>query len=111
MFLPLLVALSFSLYPAPYGNVTPTVLLQIAQCESGQQQFNPDGSVLHGIANHNDIGYFQINTTYNAAAAKKLGYDIYTEKGNIEYALYLYHQKGTQPWNASKNCWGNAKAA
>ena len=88
--------------------------MHIADCESGNgtpesaRQFNDDGTVLRGVANRQDAGYFQINEHYHLKAAKKLGYDIYTEEGNISYALYLYQREGTTPWLASKACWGNA---
>ncbi len=94
------------LYPTPsYTNAVPTVLVDIAWCESKLRQFNPDGTVLRGKVNKKDIGYFQINEYWNGAQAKKLGFDIYTERGNIGMALYLYHTQGTKPWNASKKCW------
>ena len=83
------------------------MLVAIAQCESHQQQFNAKGTVLRGKVNPDDIGYFQINSHYNGADAAARGFDIYTEKGNIGYALYLYHTQGTRPWLASVNCWGN----
>ena len=84
----------------------PEILKKIAQCESGGNQFNPDGTVLRGIENPDDIGKFQINEYYHLAMARKLGYDIYTEEGNTRYALYLYSASGTSPWNWSKHCWG-----
>lgn len=77
----------------------------IAQCESHQEQFDSSGHVLHGIVNPDDVGYFQINKYYNGAEAKRLGYDINTESGNIGFALYLYGKEGTAPWDASKSCW------
>lgn len=81
-------------------------MIDIAGCESHFMQFNPDGSVLRGKVNPKDVGYYQINEYWNGADAKKLGYNIYSEAGNIGYALYLYHTQGTKPWNASKSCWG-----
>lgn len=88
----------------------PTGLLaKIAECESHQRQYDPKtGGVLRGKANRNDIGYFQINTYWNGADAKRRGYDLYTEEGNVGYALYLYDTQGTTPWNASKDCWRGA---
>lgn len=85
-------------------------MVEIARCESHFTQFNTDGSVFRGKVNRKDIGYFQINEYWNGAMAKKLGYDIYTEEGNIGFALYLYHTQGTAPWNASKPCWGGSLA-
>lgn len=83
----------------------PPILAAIAQCESGGRQYNDDGSVVTGKINSHDRGKFQINETYNLAAAQSLGMDIYTLQGNTAYALYLYDHEGTTPWNASRKCW------
>lgn len=88
--------------PLPY---LPPEMIAIAQCESGAQQFTQDGAVLHGVENPADIGLFQINRAYWEATAKQLGYDIYTERGNIEMALWLHRHYGDQPWTASEKCW------
>ena len=79
-------------------------LINVAKCESGLTQFR-NGEVLRGVVNHNDIGIFQINTQHEAEA-KKLGYDIYTLKGNIAYAQYLYKKNGLSDWRFSEGCWG-----
>lgn len=90
--------------------------MHVADCESGDgtqgsaRQFNDNGTVLRGTANRQDVGYFQINEHYHLKAAKRLGYDIYTEEGNISYALYLYQTSGLSPWSASKGCWGGSQA-
>jgi hypothetical protein len=61
---------------------------------------------LHGIQNANDIGLFQINEIYHLKTSKALGYDIYTTEGNIDYAIWLLKNEGSQHWNYSKPCWG-----
>ena len=78
---------------------------KIAWCESGNQQFNPDGSVLRGRINSHDIGKFQINETYWGIKAKELGYDIFIEEENEAMAIWLFKNYGTKPWNWSKSCW------
>lgn len=83
----------------------PAVLLKIAECESHNKQFNPDGSVIRGKQNPKDVGRFQINEYWNGTTAKKLGYDIYTWEGNTKMALYLYDKRGTKDWLWSKWCW------
>lgn len=83
----------------------PPVLNRIAECESGNRQFNEDGSVLRGRVNSKDVGRFQVNEYYHLETSKKLGIDIYTWEGNTEYALYLYEKNGTRDWNWSKHCW------
>lgn len=81
------------------------VMDRIMKCESaghyaknGQVQFhaNKDGTV--------DIGAFQINSIWDAQATK-LGYNLTIEKDNIAFAMWLYKNKGTEPWYSSKKCW------
>lgn len=88
------------------------LLVKICKAESGNRQFAKDGDVLRGIVNHSDIGYCQINEPIWNDVARKLGYDIYTEEGNKDMAVYIYLNKGSDPWNSSKcspikktNCW------
>lgn len=89
----------------------PEILLRIGGCESGggvlnpPRQFNEDGSVVRGKVNPKDVGAYQINTYWNGAKAKELGYDLFTEEGNTRMALWLYEHQGTRPWNWSKFCW------
>jgi hypothetical protein len=87
------------------SGVDVSVALRIASCEGGLRQFNPDGSVLRGIINPHDIGIFQINEKYHLKNAQKLGFDIFTQKGNVDYAIDLMEKEGTNPWNWSKDCW------
>lgn len=89
----------------PVVKTLPPILGKIAWCESRNRQFNPDGSVHRGEINPQDIGKWQINTKYWLELSIQLGYDIYTEQGNTNMALYIYEHYGTKPWNWSKNCW------
>lgn len=85
------------------------MLMKICKAESGNRQFNAKGDVLRGTVNPSDIGYCQINEYINNDLARKLGYDIFTEKGNKDFAVYLFLQRGTQPWKSSQctvNGWG-----
>lgn len=82
-----------------------TIMIQVSYCESRFRQFNPDGTVLRGIVNSDDVGAMQINEYYHLEASKRLAIDIYTLKGNLAYARHLYRQSGTQPWSASAPCW------
>lgn len=88
----------------------PPILLDIARCESGMRQFDENGEVLRGKVNKSDLGFFQINAYYHLESSKKAGFDIYTEEGNIGYALWLYKKEGTQPWKASEKCWSKSLA-
>lgn len=76
---------------------------KVAECESGDRQFYDDGSLVRGLRS-NDVGRFQINYVH-FETAKNMGIDLKTTQGNAEYALYLYNQKGTQPWYMSEHCW------
>ena len=94
-----------------YVGGVPPVMKRIAGCESEGnrnktgRQFDNDGNVVKGWVDKNDIGKYQINETHHGVEAKKLGYDIYTEKGNEAMAMYLYSRQGTEPWYPSKKCW------
>jgi hypothetical protein len=86
-----------------FGENSP--MIHVAYCESTHRQFNKDGTVLKGIVNNKDIGIFQINEYYHLETAQKLGIDIYTLEGNVEYAKFLYDTQGLKPWVWSKPCW------
>lgn len=91
-----------TLYPA---------LKPVCSCESGNgkygepKQFNPDGSVRFGKINPLDTGMCQINQKYWLAKSKELGFDIFTEQGNIKMANWIYEKQGLTPWDWSKECW------
>lgn len=81
-------------------------MIDIAECESGTQQFLPNGKVIRDTVYGTHVGLYQISEKVWGAKAKQLGYDIYTPQGNISMALYIYKLKGTTPWVASSRCWG-----
>lgn len=81
------------------------MLVKICKAESGGKQFKANGDVVRGLVNPSDIGYCQINEYINNDEARRLGYDIYTEKGNKDYAVYLFLTRGTEPWNSSRGVW------
>lgn len=85
--------------------VVPELLKRIARCESGDKHFKEDGKVIQGRINPQDIGRYQINLKYHGDRAKSLEIDLWSEKGNEEYALLLYREQGTKPWYLSKGCW------
>jgi hypothetical protein len=81
------------------------IMKKIAYCESRYRQFNENGTVLRGFVNSQDVGVMQINEKYHLADSKKLGYDIYTLEGNVDYAKHLYRTQGVKPWVHSSKCW------
>lgn len=81
------------------------ILEKIAKCESGYKQFKANGDVIRGKINPSDIGKYQINEYINNDLARKLHFDIFTEQGNHDMAVYLFTHQGTEPWNSSKSCW------
>lgn len=93
-----------------YFKDTP-ILAEIAKCESSFRQYDKDGNVLLGKVNSDDVGVMQINTFYHGEIAEKLGYDIYTLKGNLEYAKALYGRSGDKPWVHSSKCWSKSAIA
>ena len=89
-----------------YFSDTP-IMQKIAYCESRNRQFDTDGSVIRGVVNSKDVGIFQINEKYHLSDSQKMGINIHTIDGNMEYAKYLYEKQGTRPWSSSRPCWGN----
>jgi hypothetical protein len=81
------------------------LLAEIARCESTFRQYGKDGKALRGIVNDDDIGVMQINRYYHEEDAQKLGLNIYTLQGNIEFAKVLYGRYGDKPWVHSSPCW------
>lgn len=98
-------------------NKTETVELDpalhgVCSCESSYEgtrygqprQFNPDGSVRRGVQNPKDIGECMINLDYWGETAAKLGYDVFTQQGNVKMANYIYEHEGLKPWTWSNGC-------
>lgn len=85
------------------------ILAEIARCESTFRQYDKDGQALRGMVNSDDIGVMQINKYYHEEDAKKLGLNIYTLQGNIEFAKVLYGKYGDKPWVHSSPCWKKFK--
>lgn len=83
----------------------PIVLEYIAACESGGRQFHDNGNVVRGEINSQDVGKYQINISYWKPEAEKQGYDIFTEEGNEDMALFLFGKYSAEPWESSKSCW------
>ncbi len=80
------------------------MLVRVAECESRFQQHDAEGNVFRGVVSA-DVGVMQINERYWSDTAKKLGINLHTTQGNMEYARYLYNKEGLRPWSASSNCW------
>ena len=85
---------------------TPSVMQRIAQCESGNSQYNKQGQLLIHVNSDGsyDVGKYEINSVHNAEATK-LGYDLTKESDNKAYAMYLYQNRGTGDWSSSSKCW------
>lgn len=88
------------------------IMVKVAWCESRNRQFEKDGvTVFRGKVNNDDVGVMQVNTYYHLKTSQKLGMDIMTLQGNLDYAKYLYDREGTVPWNSSSPCWGATEVA
>jgi hypothetical protein len=53
----------------------------------------------------------QINTYYHQDTADALGLDLEDFYQNMAFARDLYERQGTQPWSASRPCWGQTTLA
>ncbi len=84
------------------------ILAEVARCESGFRQFDAKGNLLRGEVNRDDVGIMQINEYYHGESAKRMSHDISEIGGNLAFARHLYEVYGTEPWSASKPCWGKS---
>lgn len=84
------------------------VMDRIAACESKQGQFNPKGEVVTNLNSNGsvDVGQYQINMSpEHIKESAKLGFNVMTESGNRDYAMYIYTHYGTGAWSSSAHCW------
>jgi hypothetical protein len=87
------------------------VMIQVARCESTFRHTLADGTVLRGHVDNRDTGVMQINLGYHGETAEQLGLDMENIYDNMAYARDLYERQGTQPWSASRPCWGRTLAS
>lgn len=85
------------------------ILINIARCESGFNQYDEDGKILKNPKS-SAIGVMQIMSSLHRKEALRLGYNIQTLDGNLKYAKHLYEDEGTRPWNSSRKCWKRRSA-
>jgi len=86
---------------------TAPVMERIAKCESGNRHFENGQVLVRGNKTREsvDVGKYQINTKIWGKKATELGFDIFSEKGNTDMAMYIFKNFGSDAWNASKKCW------
>ena len=86
-----------------------TILKTIAECESGNRQFNKDGEPLWNSQGSSAVGVLQIMYSIHGEDARARNLDIINSyEDNWEYGRILFKQHGTKPWEAdpkSYNCW------
>jgi len=88
------------------------IMAKVAWCESRHTHINPaTGKVLRGRVNSSDVGVMQINLYYHEERAKSLNLNLFDLSDNMAYARKLYEEQGTQPWSASRACWGARELA
>jgi hypothetical protein len=87
--------------------VNAPILDRIATCESGGKHYGKTGQVLM-VGNQNgsvDVGKYQINVSVWGKKATELGLNLTDEKDNKAMAEFIYANRGTEDWYASKHCW------
>ena len=89
-------------------------LKKICACESTgdpnkePRHFTDEGEVIRGwysINGNLDWGMCQISDKYWLKKSIELGYDIFTQEGNLKMAEWLYENGGIWHWRWSKKCW------
>lgn len=105
-FLSLIVQVAFAQSPSPEEylklNAVPAVMIEVARCESGTQQFTSAGDLVRDSVTGDHVGLYQISIKQHS----KDGNDVTTSTGNIAEALLLYKRNGLRDWKASQSCWG-----
>ncbi len=74
--------------------------------QGSASQYGKSGQVLMTGNNDKtvDVGKYAINSVWYKKATE-LGYDLTTEKGNHDMAMWIYTNRGTGDWSASASCW------
>lgn len=81
-------------------NIPKEKIIKIIWAES-----NYNSNAKHINKNHTyDSGLLQINSSH-ISEAKKMGIDIFTDEGNVRFAIYLIKTCGLSPWDSSKHVW------
>ncbi len=93
----------YIIYQAQKQQVSVSLALNIARCES---RFSPDAKNPHSSAS----GIYQmIRGTWEKTTDDLLwegDQDVFDPKLNIIAGIHLLKQAGSNPWLASKSCWG-----
>ena len=71
-------------------------LYETIRCESRFRQFDDKGNVLQ--SHTKDMGVGQIHVPIWGEEAKRLGYDIYSFRGNMEMTKYILKVQGKKAW-------------
>jgi hypothetical protein len=89
---------------------------RISGCETvgsakGYDQKNhweKDGeTVRRGRVTPDDIGLYQISFKHWGQQAMQMELNLFELEYNEKFALWLYHNRGTEDWYPSKHCWSN----
>jgi hypothetical protein len=101
-------------------EVTAPVLERIAKAESRNSHYCTEELIKYKLcasselgqvlvkANKNatvDIGRYQINNYYWGAKATELGLNLWEEEDNYKMAVWIFKNKGTEPWDSSSKNW------
>lgn len=73
----------------------PHTALAIAKCESGLQQWYPNGRLVTGKVDPHDTGLMQINTRIHGETLTNMGLDVANSvEDNVTFARHLYDSRG-----------------
>ena len=92
------------------------VLERIAEAESWNSHYCtdkivklggcPKGAIGQVLVNKTlDVGRYAINLSYNGKWCADKGFNIFEEKDNERCAKELFNERGSTPWDASRNKW------
>ena len=81
----------------------PEILKKICKAESGCSHLDKNGQVL--INKTQDAGKYQINIPIWGKKASEMKLNLFVEKDNETFAIWLLENYGSVPWDSSKRNW------
>ncbi|MCB9810801.1 MAG: hypothetical protein H6779_01130 [Candidatus Nomurabacteria bacterium] len=83
------------------------IMHEISRCESERKHRDGSGKLLPNNTGSSARGAFQVLFGVHKEEMVKLGLNPYNDDHYFTFVRRLYDARGTQPWYASEQCWGN----
>lgn len=91
--------------PATTGGL-PAILVRIRGCESGTGPNSPGSYTAKNPRSTASGAWQALDSTWTSVTGLPPPARAYSPVVQDNFAIKLYNEQGTRPWNASKSCWG-----